>query len=80
MGRRHMTESEQNARQIEKELDAERAKLYGSTTDDQDPDVRQELDHMEGVDRCVFCGEVIPEGRHVCPRCMAGELEAIRDV
>ena len=50
---------------------------------DQDPDVRQDqtlLDHMEGVDRCVFCGEAIPEGRHVCPRCMAGEMEAIRDV
>ena len=76
-----MTESEQTARQIEKELDAERAKLYGNdTTDDQDPDVRQDLDQMEGVDRCVFCGEVIPEGRHVCPRCMAGELEAIKDL
>lgn len=77
-----MTESEQIARQIEKELDAERSKLYGTdTTDDQDPDVRQEdLDHMEGVDRCVFCGEVIPEGGHVCPRCLAGEMEAIRDI
>ena len=21
------------------------------------------------VDRCVCCGEVIPEGRHVCPIC-----------
>ncbi len=47
---------------------------------DQDQEARQDLDHMEGVDRCVFCGEVIPEGRHVCPRCMAGELEAIRDI
>lgn len=75
-----MTESEQTARQIEKELDAERAKLYGSTMDDQDPDVRQDLDHMERVDRCVFCGDVIPEGGHVCPRCMAGVREAIRDV
>ena len=23
----------------------------------------------EGVDRCVICGEVIPEGRQVCPTC-----------
>ena len=57
----------------------------GDTMDehDQDPAECQDqtlLDHMERVDRCVFCGDVIPEGRHVCPRCMAGELEAIRDV
>lgn len=38
------------------------------------------LDRMERVDRCVFCGAVIPEGGHVCPRCMAGEMEAVRDV
>lgn len=24
------------------------------------------------VDRCVVCGNVIPEGRQVCPICMAG--------
>lgn len=47
---------------------------------DQEQDVRQDLDQMEGVDRCVICGDVIPEGWHVCPRCMAGEQEAIRDV
>lgn len=23
--------------------------------------------------RCVCCGEIIPEGRHVCPRCEAGK-------
>lgn len=32
------------------------------------------------IERCVCCGAEIPEGRHVCPRCMAGELEAIRDI
>ena len=21
------------------------------------------------VDRCVCCGEIVPEGRHVCPQC-----------
>ena len=23
----------------------------------------------ENADRCVFCGEIIPEGRQVCPTC-----------
>ncbi len=23
-----------------------------------------------GVDRCVLCGQVIPEGRQVCPECI----------
>lgn len=22
--------------------------------------------------RCIICGEIIPEGREVCPRCEAG--------
>ena len=25
------------------------------------------------VDRCVMCGEIVPEGRQVCPRCVANE-------
>ena len=24
---------------------------------------------MEDTNRCVCCGEIIPEGRWVCPRC-----------
>lgn len=24
---------------------------------------------MASEDRCVVCGEIVPEGRHVCPRC-----------
>lgn len=24
---------------------------------------------MPDVDRCVCCGEIIPEGRMVCPQC-----------
>lgn len=24
-----------------------------------------------GVDRCVVCGEIIPEGRHVCRNCIS---------
>jgi uncharacterized Zn finger protein (UPF0148 family) len=24
---------------------------------------------MENVDRCVCCGEIIPEGRQICPIC-----------
>ena len=26
-------------------------------------------------DRCVCCGEIIPEGRQVCPKCERGEEE-----
>lgn len=26
-------------------------------------------DTMSDTDRCVCCGEIIPEGRQVCPRC-----------
>ena len=25
------------------------------------------------VDRCVMCGEIIPEGRQICPICEKGE-------
>ena len=25
--------------------------------------------------RCVCCGNVIPEGRQICPKCEKGELE-----
>ena len=24
---------------------------------------------MADVDRCVCCGEIVPEGRQVCPQC-----------
>lgn len=24
---------------------------------------------VDNVDRCVCCGEIIPEGRHICPNC-----------
>lgn len=27
---------------------------------------------MADVDRCVCCGEIVPEGRQVCPRCENG--------
>ena len=26
--------------------------------------------HTENADRCVCCGEIIPEGRQVCPNCL----------
>ena len=26
------------------------------------------------VNRCVCCGDIIPEGRQVCPACEAGQL------
>ena len=25
------------------------------------------------VDTCIICGNVVPEGRHVCPQCMEAE-------
>ena len=28
---------------------------------------------MAGTERCVCCGEIIPEGRQVCPKCERGE-------
>ena len=27
------------------------------------------------ADRCVMCGEIIPEGRQVCPNCEARIME-----
>ena len=36
---------------------------------DQDQEARQDLDQMEGVERCVCCGAEVPEGRQVCPSC-----------
>ena len=27
---------------------------------------------MSDADRCVCCGEIIPEGRQVCPQCEDG--------
>ena len=26
------------------------------------------------VDRCVCCGEIIPEGRQICPTCDSGKI------
>lgn len=26
-------------------------------------------------DRCVMCGEIIPEGRQICPRCEKGKTK-----
>lgn len=25
--------------------------------------------HMDNAEHCICCGEVIPEGRQVCPQC-----------
>lgn len=33
----------------------------------------------EDINRCVCCGEVIPEGRQVCPKCESGGLETMTD-
>lgn len=28
-----------------------------------------ELDNMSNVNRCICCGEIIPEGIQICPQC-----------
>lgn len=30
-----------------------------------------------GADRCVMCGEIVPEGRQICPRCEA-DVKAVK--
>lgn len=34
---------------------------------------------MADADRCVCCGEIVPEGRQVCPQCEI-ELQSKPDV
>ena len=34
---------------------------------------------MADADRCVCCGEIVPEGRQMCPSCMAAYIMT-RDV
>lgn len=46
-------------------LDAARQQYVGVIGADEVPD-------YVGGDRCVCCGEVVPEGRMVCPACGAG--------
>lgn len=31
------------------------------------------------IERCICCGEIIPEGRQVCPSCEAAAKEATTD-
>ena len=31
--------------------------------------MNQDLDNMKNVDRCVCCGEILPEDAHVCINC-----------
>jgi hypothetical protein len=32
------------------------------------------INAFENADRCVCCGEIIPEGRQVCPGCETKEV------
>ena len=34
---------------------------------------------MSDADRCVCCGEIIPEGRQVCPQCEGGVEKAKKE-
>ena len=40
--------------------------------------IKKEVVHME--DRCVVCGELIPEGGHVCGRCREDGGQAARNM
>lgn len=40
--------------------------------------IKKEVVHME--DRCVVCGELIPEGGHVCGRCEKDGGQAARNM
>ena len=40
--------------------------------------IKKEVVHME--DRCVVCGELIPEGGHVCVRCREDGGQAARNM
>lgn len=47
-------------------LDAARGRYVDTIGADEAPD-------GVGGERCVCCGEVVPEGRMVCPECEAGQ-------
>lgn len=38
---------------------------------------REAFTRMQGADFCVFCGDIVPEGIMICPRCES-ELEKPR--
>lgn len=40
--------------------------------------IKKEVVHME--DRCVVCGDAIPEGGHVCGRCQEDGGQAARNM
>ena len=50
---------------------------FGLTEQDQraiclSHNIRDEINfYRRNVDRCVCCGDIIPEGRQVCPKCEA---------
>lgn len=46
--------------------------------DDHNRKVEAALENDIGAnaDRCVCCGDVIPEGRQVCPACEAGDVRS----
>lgn len=40
--------------------------------------IKKEVVHME--DRCVVCGDAIPEGSHICGRCREDGGQAARNM
>ncbi len=47
-------------------------KRAGESAENATESLRNVIDAFENVDRCVCCGEIVPEGRQVCPGCETG--------
>lgn len=50
----------------------ENVKIVGVSAINVAEGLKNVINALENVDRCVCCGEIVPEGRQVCPACEAG--------
>lgn len=47
-------------------------KRAGDSAEKAAESLKNVIDAFENADRCVCCGEIVPEGRQVCPGCETG--------
>lgn len=47
-------------------------KRAGESAENATESLRNVIGAFENADRCVCCGEIVPEGRQVCPGCETG--------
>ena len=47
-------------------------KRAGDSAEKAAESLKNVIDDFENADRCVCCGEIVPEGRQVCPSCETG--------